>query len=125
MSRSIRCATSPTAPPASRATPSPRRPQRAGAEVTLISGPVNVPDPPGVTVVHVETARDMLQAAERALPADVAIFAAAVADWRVAQAGDQKIKKKAGQDDAGIIAASKIPTSSRPSRASKRSGRNW
>ena len=70
---------------------------RAGAEVTLISGPVNVPDPSGVTVVHVETARDMLQAAERALPADVAIFAAAVADWRVAQAGGQKIKKKVGQ----------------------------
>ena len=69
----------------------------AGAEVTLVSGPVNVPDPPGVTVVHVETARDMLQAAERALPADVAIFAAAVADWRVAQAGSQKIKKKTGQ----------------------------
>lgn len=70
---------------------------RAGAEVALISGPVNVPDPSGVTVVHVETARDMLQAAERALPADVAIFAAAVADWRVAQAGGQKIKKKTGQ----------------------------
>ena len=70
---------------------------RAGADVTLISGPVNLPDPPGVTVVHVETARDMLQAAERALPADVAIFAAAVADWRVAQAGGQKIKKRAGQ----------------------------
>jgi phosphopantothenoylcysteine decarboxylase/phosphopantothenate--cysteine ligase len=57
---------------------------------------VNVPDPPGVNVVHVESARDMLRAAERALPADVAIFAAAVADWRVAQAGAQKIKKKAG-----------------------------
>jgi phosphopantothenoylcysteine decarboxylase/phosphopantothenate--cysteine ligase len=70
---------------------------RAGAEVTLVSGPVNVPDPPGVTVVHVESARDMLQAVERALPADVAIFAAAVADWRVANAGEQKIKKKAGQ----------------------------
>ena len=70
---------------------------RAGAAVTLISGPVNLPDPPGVTVVHVESAREMLQAAERALPVDVAIFAAAVADWRVANAGEQKIKKKAGQ----------------------------
>jgi phosphopantothenoylcysteine decarboxylase/phosphopantothenate--cysteine ligase len=70
---------------------------RAGAEVTLVSGPVNVPDPPGVTVVHVESARDMLHAVEHALPVDVAIFAAAVADWRVAQAGAQKIKKKAGQ----------------------------
>jgi phosphopantothenoylcysteine decarboxylase/phosphopantothenate--cysteine ligase len=69
----------------------------AGAEVTLISGPVNLPDPPGVKTVHVETARDMLQAVERALPADVAIFAAAVADWRVASASEQKIKKKPGQ----------------------------
>ncbi|MBI2714074.1 MAG: bifunctional phosphopantothenoylcysteine decarboxylase/phosphopantothenate synthase [Rhizobiales bacterium] len=69
----------------------------AGADVVLVSGPVNLPDPPGVTIVHVETARDMLRAAERALPADVAIFAAAVADWRVANAGAQKIKKKAGQ----------------------------
>ncbi len=70
---------------------------RAGAEVTLVSGPVNLPDPPGVSVVHVESARDMLQAVERALPADVAIFAAAVADWRVANAGEQKIKKQAGR----------------------------
>jgi len=70
---------------------------RAGAEVTLVSGPVNVPDPPGVTVVHVVTARAMLQAVERALPVDIAIFAAAVADWRVANAGENKIKKKAGQ----------------------------
>ncbi len=69
----------------------------AGAEVTLVSGPVNLPDPPGVKTVHVESARDMLVAAERALPADVAIFAAAVADWRVANAVTQKIKKKPGQ----------------------------
>jgi phosphopantothenoylcysteine decarboxylase/phosphopantothenate--cysteine ligase len=68
-----------------------------GADVVLISGPVNLPDPPNVNVVHVETAREMLNAAERALPVDVAIFAAAVADWRVADAGKQKIKKKAGQ----------------------------
>jgi phosphopantothenoylcysteine decarboxylase / phosphopantothenate---cysteine ligase len=69
----------------------------AGAEVTLISGPVNLPDPPGVTAVHVESAREMLAAAERALPADVAIFAAAVADWRVASAGAQKLKKAPGR----------------------------
>ena len=69
---------------------------RAGADVTLVSGPVNLPDPPGVTVVPVVTACEMLQAVERALPVDVAIFAAAVADWRVAQEGEQKIKKKAG-----------------------------
>jgi phosphopantothenoylcysteine decarboxylase / phosphopantothenate---cysteine ligase len=69
---------------------------QAGAAVTLVSGPVNLPDPPGLATVHVESARDMLAAVERALPADVAIFAAAVADWRVAHAGAQKIKKTAG-----------------------------
>jgi phosphopantothenoylcysteine decarboxylase / phosphopantothenate---cysteine ligase len=69
----------------------------AGADVTLVSGPVALPDPPGVKTVHVESARDMLRAAERALPADVAIFAAAVADWRVANAGAQKIKKAPGE----------------------------
>ena len=70
---------------------------RAGADVTLVSGPVNLTDPPGVSIIHVESARDMLKAVESALPADVAIFAAAVADWRVANAGEQKIKKKPGQ----------------------------
>ena len=65
----------------------------AGADVTLISGPVNVPDPKGVKIIKVESARDMLKAVEAALPADIAIFAAAVADWRVANAGEQKIKK--------------------------------
>lgn len=65
----------------------------AGAQVTLISGPVAIPDPAGVTTVHVESARDMLEAAEAALPAEIAIFAAAVADWRVADAAGQKMKK--------------------------------
>ena len=65
----------------------------AGAEVVLVSGPVGLPDPPGVRVIRVESAREMLTAVEAALPADVAIFAAAVADWRVASAGAQKIKK--------------------------------
>jgi phosphopantothenoylcysteine decarboxylase / phosphopantothenate---cysteine ligase len=65
----------------------------AGAKVTLIAGPVTLPDPAGVNVVHVESAREMLEATQAALPADVAIFAAAVADWRVAEAGGQKIKK--------------------------------
>jgi phosphopantothenoylcysteine decarboxylase/phosphopantothenate--cysteine ligase len=68
----------------------------AGARVTLISGPVTLPDPPGVTTVHVESARAMLEAVEAALPADIGVFAAAVADWRVANAGEQKIKKKNG-----------------------------
>ena len=69
----------------------------AGADVTLISGPVRVPDPYGVKVVKVESAREMLDAVERALPADVAIFAAAVADWRVANAAQQKLKKQPGR----------------------------
>ena len=67
-----------------------------GADVTLVSGPVNVTDPRGVKVIKVESARDMLKAVETNLPADVAIFAAAVADWRVTNAGEQKIKKKPG-----------------------------
>ena len=66
----------------------------AGAEVTLVRGPVNLPDPSGVSVVHVETARQMLAAVENALPADIAIFAAAVADWRPQQASESKIKKQ-------------------------------
>jgi phosphopantothenoylcysteine decarboxylase/phosphopantothenate--cysteine ligase len=68
----------------------------AGAEVKLISGPVDLPDPEGVEVTRVESARDMLAQVQAALPADCAIFAAAVADWRVADAGAQKIKKQAG-----------------------------
>jgi phosphopantothenoylcysteine decarboxylase/phosphopantothenate--cysteine ligase len=67
--------------------------QAAGADVTLISGPVDLDPPPGVSVIAVESARDMLQQVEAALPADIAIFAAAVADWRVANAGEQKLKK--------------------------------
>ncbi len=70
---------------------------RAGADVTLVSGPVNIPDPPAVQTVHVENAREMLAAVERALPVDVAVFAAAVADWRVTSAGTQKIKKTPGE----------------------------
>ena len=64
-----------------------------GARVTLVSGPVGLPDPPGVTVERVETAAQMLAAVKAALPADVAIFAAAVADWRVADVATEKIKK--------------------------------
>ena len=66
---------------------------KAGANVTLVSGPVNVPDPRGVNIVKVESARDMLAAVEAALPADVAVFAAAVADWRSASNSREKIKK--------------------------------
>jgi phosphopantothenoylcysteine decarboxylase/phosphopantothenate--cysteine ligase len=67
--------------------------QAAGAEVILISGPVELDDPAGMSVKHVESARDMLHGVEAALPVDIAIFAAAVADWRVANAGEQKLKK--------------------------------
>ena len=67
--------------------------QAAGAEVILVSGPVDLADPPGVTVRHVESARQMLEQVQAALPADIAIFAAAVADWRVANEGGQKLKK--------------------------------
>jgi phosphopantothenoylcysteine decarboxylase / phosphopantothenate---cysteine ligase len=67
--------------------------QAAGADVTLVSGPVELRDPAGVTVIRVESARDMLHRVEAALPADIAIFAAAVADWRVANEGEQKLKK--------------------------------
>ncbi|HEY0849163.1 MAG TPA: bifunctional phosphopantothenoylcysteine decarboxylase/phosphopantothenate--cysteine ligase CoaBC [Bradyrhizobium sp.] len=65
----------------------------AGADVVLVTGPVDLRDPAGVTVIHVESARDMLHKVEAALPADIAIFAAAVADWRVASEGAQKLKK--------------------------------
>ncbi len=67
-----------------------------GARVTLVSGPVRLPDPPGVTVVAVETARQMLDACQAALPADILVAAAAVADWHVAGAADQKLKKQEG-----------------------------
>ncbi|MBC6441044.1 MAG: bifunctional phosphopantothenoylcysteine decarboxylase/phosphopantothenate--cysteine ligase CoaBC [Rhodospirillales bacterium] len=69
---------------------------RLGARVTLVSGPAALDDPAGVDVVRVETARDMLGACEAALPADVAVCAAAVADWRVAQPADSKMKKNGG-----------------------------
>lgn len=64
-----------------------------GAEVTLVSGPVHLTTPPGVIRVDVESAREMLAEVERALPVDVAIMVAAVADWRAADVTEQKIKK--------------------------------
>ncbi len=67
-----------------------------GARVTLVSGPVSVPDPPGVSVHRVETATEMLAACRKALPSDIAVFAAAVADWHVAHASAGKIKKVPG-----------------------------
>jgi phosphopantothenoylcysteine decarboxylase/phosphopantothenate--cysteine ligase len=67
-----------------------------GARVTLVSGPVAIPDPPGVAVARVESAREMLAAVEAALPADAAVFCAAVADFRPDAAPAQKIKKTPG-----------------------------
>jgi len=65
-----------------------------GAKVTLVSGPVSIADPEGVTTIHVETAEEMLKAVEKSLPADIAVFCAAVADFKVAHESHQKIKKK-------------------------------
>ena len=68
-----------------------------GAETVLVSGPVNLPLPPGAQVMPVESAEQMLKACEGELPCDIAIFAAAVADWRVANAAAEKIKKDNGR----------------------------
>ncbi len=93
----------------------------AGAEVVLVSGPVALPDPPGVETHHVETAAEMLAAVEAALPADMFIGAAAVADWRVAEAATDKIKKTAGAmpilplvENPDILASVARPSDRRP-----------
>ena len=67
----------------------------AGAQVTLVSGPVALEPPRGVEIIRVETAREMKEAVSGALPADIAIMAAAVADWHIANQGAEKIKKQA------------------------------
>ncbi len=93
-----------------------------GARVTLVSGPVIVPDPAGVTVRRIESAREMLDACRTALPADIAVFAAAVADWRVEHAAAGKIKKQPGAappalnlvPNPDILAAIAAPGPSRP-----------
>jgi phosphopantothenoylcysteine decarboxylase / phosphopantothenate---cysteine ligase len=77
----------------------------AGAEVILVSGPVHEPDPVGATVVRVESARQMLEACEAALPVDIAVCAAAVADWRVAEASRDKIKKRPGEAPPMLVLA--------------------
>ena len=78
---------------------------RAGAKVTLVSGPVSIPHPVGVTVISVETADEMLHAVQQSLPADIAVFCAAVADWRVASQSEGKLKKT----EAGPPALSLTP----------------
>lgn len=70
-----------------------------GADVTLVSGPTRLPDPSGVTVVPIESAREMLAACQGLLPADIAVCAAAVADWRVDMEAEQKLKK----DGSGVL----------------------
>jgi phosphopantothenoylcysteine decarboxylase / phosphopantothenate---cysteine ligase len=76
--------------------------QKLGANVTVVSGPVTLADPPGVKVVRVVTAAEMLEAVTRALPADIAIFAAAVADWRVAKPKSEKLKKAANSEPPAL-----------------------
>jgi phosphopantothenoylcysteine decarboxylase/phosphopantothenate--cysteine ligase len=73
--------------------------QALGAEVTLVSGPTKLPDPTGMKVIHIESARELLAACMNALPTDIAVCAAAVADWRVANEAANKIKK----DDKGAL----------------------
>lgn len=70
---------------------------KLGADVRLVSGPVTIADPAGVMTTHVETAAQMKDAVESLLPADAAVFVAAVADWRTASAAGEKIKKVAGE----------------------------
>jgi phosphopantothenoylcysteine decarboxylase/phosphopantothenate--cysteine ligase len=77
---------------------------RLGARVTLVSGPVALADPPGVATRRVETATEMLSACLDALPADVAVCTAAVADWRVTAPAPNKLKKSAGPPVLGLVA---------------------
>jgi phosphopantothenoylcysteine decarboxylase/phosphopantothenate--cysteine ligase len=93
-----------------------------GARVTLVSGPVAIPDPPGVRTEHVQTAEQMLAACRAALPADAAVCVAAVADWRVALPRLGKIKKRVGAEapsldlipNPDILAALSAPGTARP-----------
>jgi phosphopantothenoylcysteine decarboxylase/phosphopantothenate--cysteine ligase len=77
----------------------------AGATVALVSGPVHEADPPGVDVIRVESACEMLEACKAALPVDVAVCAAAVADWRVAEVRPDKIKKRPGSAPPELVLA--------------------
>jgi len=73
-----------------------------GAHVTLVSGPVSIADPAGVAVKHIESAQQMLEACQASLPVDIAVFAAAVADWHVAGVSTGKIKKVPGAPPPGL-----------------------
>ena len=92
-----------------------------GARVTLVSGPVALPNPPGLTTIHVETAREMHAAVQAALPADIAVCAAAVGDWRIATEAGQKLKKDGNAPPAlslaenpDILAGISAPGPNRP-----------
>jgi len=75
----------------------------AGARVTLVSGPVTLPTPPGVDRIDVESAQEMAAAVKRALPADIGVMVAAVADWRVATVAKEKIKKRGSAPPALLL----------------------
>lgn len=75
---------------------------RAGAEVILISGPVAIPDPERPETIHVQTAREMQKAVETALPADIAVMVAAVADWRSVNEAEEKMKKENGKGPSSL-----------------------
>lgn len=77
----------------------------AGAEVTLVAGPTALPDPAGCKTIHIESATEMLAATQKALPADIFIAAAAVADWRPAAEAGQKMKKRDGGEPPQIMLA--------------------
>ena len=95
---------------------------RLGSDTVLVSGPTRQPDPPGVQVIHVESAREMLSACEGALPSDIAVCAAAVSDWRAAEAAPSKMKKQAGgpppdlalTENPDILATLSKPGNKRP-----------
>lgn len=74
-----------------------------GAETVLVTGPTTLPDPANMTVVHVNSADEMLKATQDALPADIVVCAAAVADWRVDRRADRKIKKNGSTPDLKLV----------------------
>ncbi len=91
-----------------------------GAEVTLVTGPTALPDPANVKTVHIETALQMLEACRSAGPFDVAVCAAAVADWRPARTEEEKIKKSGAApalslvENPDILASLSAPSPARP-----------
>ena len=94
---------------------------RAGATTRLVSGPTREPDPDGVAVVHIVSAHEMLEACRAGLPCDVAVFAAAVADWRPARTSRRKMKKTATgppalalEETQDVLAAIAAPGNARP-----------